>query len=781
MRYAGVITVQLSDDEDIKLKYLKECVEDWEIYWAPNNDRYNYTMHFVRVSTVSAQDEADLSFMARPPMSFNSIEAYGCKFMGEFSESEPGVEVSADDGVVADKQVALTVECIEAHMRHDLEHANNGNAGYKVMTDTVYGGFGCFEGYTDYAYKKSFDLTVPHQRVNPTLCGWDPMAMEAHKGDGAYCYKKIYMTEDAIRVKYGDEVAENIDYDSGSDGKFAWAYTASQKRVACIVELYWKYERSGKIVKLPKDLVNLPVFFDAGFKPVMEEKEYKKLVKEWELSGPIIPAPKPVNKRSETFCDIYRFTFCQNKLIKTERTDYEMLPLIFVEGNSVEVQNVDGGAVRQVMKSMFYNAIDAQRFCDFAGQSFAGELEMQIKSYAIGAAESFDEQTLKNWLDPTRPSLLTYKARDKDGQILPPPEIVQRPDMPPSIGTAFFGSQKIIETTMGFYDDRVANDPNSSGVAIQEAKLQSEAAASPFRDGYLEGLNRLAQFKLNMYPKCFKTPRSIPVVLENGKRGYAIINTTNLPERSPEADPDLAQTAPVYMNYDPDSLFVKVKAGPNSALQKRQALQEMNSMMSASPDMASFVLGPCLELYLSNYDMRNIEQMKAMAGPWKEEQAAKAAQNTQMMMQLQQIQTNMQMQAGQIQALVGQAQANKLTKEADAIEAKVVQEQQKIENKEAMEVATMLLDRKKEDNDFTIDVAKIVQEQKKNEEAVLLSRQELATEQVDQVLKAVEIDNQQAQHMDTHLLEMSKHEHEKDVSEKALESEKESALSPMRE
>lgn len=774
--------MQLSDDEDVKLKYLKDFVESWEEYWQPNNDRYNYTMYFVCVSTVSTADEAELNLMARPPMQFNSIEAYGSKIMGEFAEEEPGVEVSADDGVVADEQVALTVECIEAHMRHDLEHANNGNAGYKTMRDLVFGGMGCMECYTDFAYKKSFDLCVPHQRVNPTLCGWDVMAQESHKGDGQGCYKKIYMTKDMVKAKYGDEVANTIQYDAFSDSKFAWAYTSLRQKVACIIEFYWKEERLGKIVKLPKDLVMLPAFMEFGFKEVMDEREYKKLVKSWGLMGPMLPAPKPINKRDETFCDIHRFTFCHNKIIKREDTDYDMLPLIFFEGNSVEVNNSEKGeALRQVCKSMFYNAIDAQRFKDFSGQSFAGRLEMQLNAYAIGAKESFDEQTLGNWLDPARPNLLTYRARDADGQVLPPPQIIQAPDVPQAIIAAFFGSDKVIETTMGFYDDRVANDPNSSGVAIKEAKLQSEAAASPFRDGYLAGLNRLAQFKLNMYPKCFKTPRSIPILLKNGKRGYAIINTDKLPPRSPEADQDLTQNKAVYMNYDPDSLLVKVKAGPSSALQKRQALQEMNSMMALSPQMQGFILGPCLELYLSNYDMRNIEQMKAMAGPWKKQQEANMAQQTQMMQQMQQMQASMQMQAGQIQALVGQAQAQKIVKETQAIDVKMAQEQQKIENKESMDVANMLLDRKKESDDFNIDVGKLVLEEQKNTEAVLLSKQELATEQVDQVLRAVEIDAEQSRHVDTHLLEISKHEHEKDMSEKSLENEKKSALSPVKD
>lgn len=774
--------MQLSDDEDAKLKYLKDFVESWEEYWQPNNDRYNFTMYFVCVSTVSQGNGDELELMGRPPMQFNSIEAYGSKIMGEFADEEPGVEVSADDGVVADPQIALTVECIEAHMRHDLEHANNGNAGYKVMKDLVFGGFGCFEAYTDYAYKGSFDLCVPHQRVNPTLCGWDVMAQESHKGDGRGCYKKIYMTKDAVRVKYGDEIAESIQYDAFSDSKFSWAYTSLKQQVACIVEFYWKDERLGKLVKLPKQLVMMPEYQSFGFKEVMDEREYKKLIKKWALSGPVLPPPKPINKRDETFCDIYRFTFCHNKLIKTEETDYDMLPLIFVEGNTVEVNNAQTGqALRQICKSMFYNAIDAQRFKDFSGQSLAGRLEMMLNSYAIGAKESFDEQTLHNWLDPARPNLLTYAARDKDGAPLPPPEVIQTPDVPQSILASFFGSDKVIETTMGFYDDRVANDPNSSGVAIKEATMQSQAAASPFRDGYLEGLNRLAQFKLNMYPKCFKTPRSIPILLESGKSGYAIINTDQLPPRSPEADPELTQTAPVYMNYDPNSLLVKVKSGPNSAMQKREALKEMNSLMSMAPQMQQFILGPCLELYLSNYEMRNIEQMKAMAGPWKKQQDAQMAQQSQMMQQMQEMQASMQMQAGQIQALLGKAQVQKIVKETQAIDVKMAQEQQKIENKEAMEVANMLLDRKKESDDFNIDVAKIVLEKEKNTEAVLLSRQQLASDQIDQALKAVEIDAEQSRHEDTHLLELSKHEHEKDVSEKALESEKESALSPVKD
>jgi len=775
--------MKLSDDNDTKLKYIKDSVEDWEQYWQENLDRYNTTYYFVCVSTLGNAEEQDLALMNRPAMQFNALESYGCKLMGDFAENEPGISVSAEDGIVADQGIADTVEVVEAHMRHDLEHSNNGNAGYKVHKDQLYGGYGAFEVYVDWQGSRSFDYEIPHKRVNPTYCGWDPLATESHKGDGAYCYRKFYMTKEMVTAKYGKAIANKISYETGDSATFAWSYQTSKQKVAIIIEFYWKYERLGKLIKLPKKLTDIPELSKLGFTEKMDEKDYLEAVKAWEASGIIYPAPQPINERECTFTDIYRFTVCEKEILKkAELTDYDMLPIVFVDGNSVETLQAKGGAIKQITKPIFYNAMDAQRFKDFAGQSFAGELEMTQQSFMMGPAEAFDEQTLHNWLEPQRPSLLTYKAFYKDNpeHPIPPPHAIDRPQIPQSIPTAFFASDKLIETTMGFYDDRVANTPGVSGIAIKEAKLQSDASASPYRDAYFEALSRVAQIKLNLFPKFMKTPRSIPIMLRNGKRGFAVINSEQLPEPLPDADPELTQDRAVSMDYDPDSLLIKVRPGPSSALQKRQALDQLNSMMQTNPVMGEFIAGPGMEIYLSNVDIRGIDKLKAEIGPWQKQKEQQQAQAQQMAMQIQNLQLQMQQQQAQGQLQLQQAQIAKMAKEANAVDAKIELENKKVDNKESIDVANLLLDRKKEEESHGVDVGKLVIEQEKVRGAMLLSKQQLDLDQVDQIIQAEEIDADIADKTNKHLLEVSKHEHEKDMSKKALASEKESALSPVK-
>ena len=515
--------MQLEDDElddlmsEDGLKFVKNSVRDWEDCFKENVERYITSKKFLLVSTVNDSDASLLNDMNRPPMEFNQLDAIGCKLMGEFSSQEPGIVVAASDGIIVDDEIAMTVECVEAHMRHDLAHTNNGNANNKVFKDTVYGGYGCFEVYTEYASKSSFEQVAPYRRVNPTICGWDPMAIETHKGDGKYCYTKVYMTHERVMLNFGKQIADSLSYNSSGDfgdSVFQWSYQSGRKKIAVIVFFYYKHERRGKLLLLSNG-------------ESMDEKKYKAQMKEWDELSILPPPPTIQDSREQIFTDIVRYTVCENKVIKREETDFEMLPLVFVDGNSAEAQGEKGGGIRQVTRSYFYNAFDSQRFKDFAGQTFAGELQATMQSPIIAAEESIPDQYLDNYLTPSRASVLIYRSRYKDqpDQPLPPPQIINRPEVPQYIPAAFYGADKLIQTTLGNYDTQLAMQPQVSGVALQEGSMDSDAAAKPYVDSLFEGIDRVAQIKLNLIPKLYKTPRSIPITLKNGKKSYAIVNT----------------------------------------------------------------------------------------------------------------------------------------------------------------------------------------------------------------------------------------------------------------
>ena len=119
----------------------------------------------------------------------------------------------------------------------------------------------------------------------------------------------------------------------------------------------------------------------------------------------------------------------------------------------------------------------------------------------------------------------------------------------------------------------------------------------PYIVGYIKGLNRVAQVIVDLIPKYYRTPRSLPILLANGKRDYKIIN----------------KQGSLFMNYDPNSLQVKVETGVNFAMQKEIALKTIESLMQSSQVFAQFMNTKGLPMLLDNIDIRGIDELKEKA------------------------------------------------------------------------------------------------------------------------------------------------------------------------
>jgi hypothetical protein len=178
-----------------------------------------------------------------------------------------------------------------------------------------------------------------------------------------------------------------------------------------------------------------------------------------------------------------------------------------------------------------------------------------------------------------------------------------------------------------------------SGIAFARSAIQSNNASFPFIVGSIKGLNRVDQIIVDMIPKYYRTPRSLPVLLPDGKREYFEIN----------------KKGSLYMNYDPNNLQVKVETGVNFAMQKEIALQTIISLSQASQAFSQFFNQYGLPVLLDNIEIRGIDDLKEKAQEFqqqiqKQQQAAQQQQQQQMQMQAQQQAMSMQQAQKELQS-----------------------------------------------------------------------------------------------------------------------------------
>jgi hypothetical protein len=101
-------------------------------------------------------------------------------------------------------------------------------------------------------------------------------------------------------------------------------------------------------------------------------------------------------------------------------------------------------------------------------------------------------------------------------------------------------------------------------------------------------------------PKYFTTPRTLPIVDEEGRRHFVKIN-------QPEGLP---------MDFDTNSLNVALKAGASFQVQKSRTIMMVKEMMGMSPLFAQFIAEKGLNFVLDNMEGKGIEQLKNLTEEW---------------------------------------------------------------------------------------------------------------------------------------------------------------------
>jgi len=592
-----------------RLPDIKKKIQEWHDWFQPNYQRFNSIRKFVFDSTLSSADKAALNDQGKPQVEFNVVEAYVSRLRGEFAKQLPSIEVT--ESYTADHVPPGLLRFVEMHLRARLYNANREGFLYNLYTDTLTGGYSAIKLFTEYDGERSFNQSINFDRVfDPTLVGWDVLAVKSHKGDGNHCFEFFPKSIDEIKEQYPNADVDTLHFGRQTDS-FSWSYMNGQQKIALICDFYEKKKKRKKLILLANG--------ESMFKEDLEE-----YMKDW-MYHRIEQPPAVVQERWTTSTIICRYRIIGNQVLEYEETNYRFLPIIFVDGNSILLRDGDGGAIRQFCRGYIYNAIGAQRLKNYAGQCLANELEnmiqhkLMIPKEAIPTQEEYQEALF----NVQQPNLIVYNAflNDDPEKAVPPPREVVRTPVPPEISNTFMSTDAVIQSNLGSFDSSQGINKNDlSGRAIIESATQSNAAAMPYVVSLLEALTQLCYIYVDLMPKYMTTNRSVPYMDDDGKIQSVEINR--------DGDKD------IY--YPEDALQIKIEPGPNFAIQKSRALQQMIAMQSASPLFAEFMNDEGLVAILDNMEFRGAEELKDKAMKWMQQRAAMKQQA--MMAQMQQAQ-----------------------------------------------------------------------------------------------------------------------------------------------
>ncbi len=590
---------------------IKGDIEKGFLYFKKNYRTYNDFIRFVFKTSLTPADRSVNQDLQKPNMEFNILEAFISRLCGEFSKMDPAFSVRSKEGVKLINPAVI--ELVEAHLKAAFCGGDKNSLSYHLYRDILSGGFSVAKIYTDYAGEKSFDQKIFVERVfDPTLTVFDPLARKSHKGDGRFACELFPKSVGEAEELYGSDITKEVKFTrNASINGFNWSYRNQKEDIMLFGEYFRKKMKKTKILKLANG-------------HVVTEKQYESFLEKWEKQGIIEQAPIVIKSRMSDMQTIDMYTVCGNKIVDHKETNFSMLPLVFFDGNSVIVRDSTDSQAEQVIRPYVYHARDTQKMKNFAGQSLCNEIENLVqhkwKAPIEGIPSNKDYQLA--YTNPQQATVVLYN-QFKDGdpkQPLNAPQEIARVPIPPELTGTFTLADNTVQMILGSYDAAQGDIGSSdlSGVAIMQGAMHSNASAMPYTMGFIEGWARCGEIYLDLLPKYYVTPRTIPVVLPNGKREFYEVN-----KRDGQG---------IKFDYDVSALEVSIQPGVNYEVQKQISMKVITSLMEISDSFKAFINQEGLEVLLENIDIRGIDKLRYLVQNWMEQQkqaAAAAAQKAQ--------------------------------------------------------------------------------------------------------------------------------------------------------
>lgn len=689
-----------------KLDDIKENIEESFDYFGRNYERYQEFMRFVFVSTLTDEDAAKLQLVGKPPITCNILEGFVMQQIAEANENEPSPIVRNAEGVAPMQETQdETKKVLQQHLKAVINNPNNDQLADKLKKDMYGGGFTATKIWLDYANEMSMQKVIRYDRVfNPCFTFFDPMARASHKGDGEFVGECVPMTEHQFKQEFPNVDISDIKFASSSNLKsFTWAYKNEKRKIIMVAYYYTKKAKKQKIVELSDGQVMIP-------------EEYETFLLRWSLQGRIEQAPEIVNSRMTTVTKICRYTLCQTKMLNYEETEFSIFPIIFGDGNSVEIQESWGGAYQQFTKPYCLHAKGIQRLADFTMQTIGAEIENMTMTKFMAAIEAMpdDSDYLDAYRNPQSPSVMLYKSH-MDGNPnapLPAPTPIPRTQTPAVVLDTFHSTDAKTQMALGSFQMQEGLQADLSGKAMLQSQVMARKNAVAYEMGYLRMYERVCECILDLIPKIYKTPRSMPIITDEGEHKYVVTDGVEAP----------------FMDYDPKTLSVTVVAGPSVAAQRQMALQQLTELCKILPSFAQFLDQKGGTVLLDNVDIDGVENLKAMYKKWMDQQEGSQAKMQQMQQQMQML--GMQELQGKVQELQ--------TKVA-AMTADIILKRNKQDDDQAHFIADYIQKDQQNEREFKLGVMDAVARDKEANADMLKAAMTVQTQGTEQAIKLEQI------------------------------------------
>lgn len=498
------------------------------------------------------KDAARRKDTGRPALTIDQLGQFIHQVANDVRMNTPTINVIPSD----DAASVETARIYQGKIK-DIEYRSSADDAYDLgVTNAIKGSIGFIRVDHDYADDVSDKQELFIRRVtNPFSVMIDCNSTEVDGSDAMHGHVVERMTVDKFKSKYPGKDPVSFEDEKGK------VLTKSDQEVT-ICEFY-KIEEETR---------------DVGYLQGGQPEDYQE--------GVEYSARRTLKKRK-----VMRYTLSGKDVLEETTFPGKYVPIVPVYG---EEAWEDG---KRNLFSLIRKSKDAQRMFNY-WKSLETELLMKQPQAPVMAAAGSVENYTKDWEDPSKSMVLRYDVYGPDGKPLPPPQRLEAPTIPTGIINASREAVDDIKATMGIYNASLGAKSNeTSGVAINQRKIEGDVATYHFGDNLVKSITHVGRILVCAIPEIYDTERLIRVIDEEDEPKTVGINGAMAPDQ--EATVDLSQG-----KYD-----VRVVTGASFTTQRQETVAALTQMFSANPELMSFYG----DIFFKNSDFAGAQAMAKRA------------------------------------------------------------------------------------------------------------------------------------------------------------------------
>jgi hypothetical protein len=607
----------------------RSACETWRTHFHDNIQQYHDMLAFV-LGEQWTQDESQemIKTFRKVPLTVNKLGAMSNALLGEQQQNTPQLQVVPLEN--CDEQTAQLREDIIKN----IVLSTDASTVYQVAAGHAFiGGFGAYRWATKYTHEKSFDLDIiPEYFKDSSRCYWDMGAERIDKTDGMHCGWLTRMTREKFRDLYGKHIEEKVLGENSSiaatkeevalatsstdaAGAISWAdedsvtvnnyivrkqtkdtlYKLSNGKSYDQAEMDELVERSIEInMQMQEQQFSMGEQADIEMQEGMPEQADaeaedagidESMMTLYDEQGVV----RIEDKRDIQVSKIKHYKICGDYVLEGSEFPAEDLPLIFMDNNSHYDKNG-----KQICKSFFGDAKDTQRYLNYLRTQSAYILKVSRYDQYMGSKKNVaSNDSAAKWRDPTAmQGMLTYDETPSGAK----PERMNPPELSVSLQQQYQLALEDLYTCTGLYPAALGQQGNEiSGDAIDARTRQGSYSTYVARNSVNRAVAAGGVIVNQMIPRVYDAERVLSVHTEDEGMKTITVNQ--------QAD-DYGER--IENDIRKGTYQVRLKPGPSFEGQKQQALESLQQVLQANPQVFNLVA----DLYAENLPLANTIQLK---------------------------------------------------------------------------------------------------------------------------------------------------------------------------